>query len=196
MRKNLSKLGVGMIATVAIVGGILFAGAQNVPATSTSVSQNPSPVVVQNSDYSRYGGASYGMMSQDQNGNWSMRGDFKNLGNDSKDFGMIKSFLPAIALGFLGAGILLTAIAILLIAFWIWMLVHAIKHDIEEKPLWILVIGLMGIIGAIAYYFAVKRHYICFCGQEICDCEDCTCEKDEEGKCGNCIEGECQCDKK
>lgn len=198
MRKNLSKIGVSMIATAAIVGGILFAGAQNAPVASTTVNQDPAPVV-QNVDSTRYEGSRYGMMngmmSRDQNGNWPMRGQWNNETGNSRDFSDLKSFLPAIALGFLGAGIVLTILAILLIAFWIWMLVHAIKHDIEEKPLWILVIGLMGIIGAVVYYFAVKRHYVCYCGQEMCGCEDCTCGKNEGGKCGVCGEGECKCEK-
>lgn len=43
--------------------------------------------------------------------------------------------------------------------FWIWMLVDAVKRDFEHKPLWILIILLTGVIGAIVYLFAVKRKY-------------------------------------
>ena len=43
---------------------------------------------------------------------------------------------------------------------WIWMLVDAAKRNFpksDDKVLWILVIVLAGIIGAIIYYFMVKR---------------------------------------
>jgi hypothetical protein len=193
MKKNLSKIGVSMIATAAIVGGIFFAGAQNAPATSTQVDQGQ--VVLQKGEgLGMMGG--YGMMNRDENGNWSMKGQWGGSGDNVKDFGMLKSIFPALALGFIGAGIVLTIIALLLIAFWVWMLVHAIKHDIEYKPIWILVLGIMGILGAIIYYFAVKRQYVCYCGQEgMCDCEDCTCGKKEGEKCGVCGEEECKCKK-
>ncbi len=39
-----------------------------------------------------------------------------------------------------GAGILFMIIFILGLIFWVWMLVHAIKHRIEYKPVWILVL--------------------------------------------------------
>jgi hypothetical protein len=37
------------------------------------------------------------------------------------------------------------------------MLVDAIKKPIQHKPLWIIILLLFGIVGAIVYYFAVKR---------------------------------------
>lgn len=51
-------------------------------------------------------------------------------------------------------------IFVLLIAgvvFWIMMLVDAAKHKSESQVVWILVICLTGIIGALIYYFVVKR---------------------------------------
>lgn len=42
--------------------------------------------------------------------------------------------------------------------FWIWMIVDVVKHeDKEEKMLWVLVVILAQIIGAIIYYFVRKR---------------------------------------
>jgi len=46
------------------------------------------------------------------------------------------------------------------IALWIWMLVDCIKRDFkkeDEKIIWLLVIILVQVIGAIIYYFVVKR---------------------------------------
>lgn len=44
--------------------------------------------------------------------------------------------------------------------FWIFMLIDAVKRKYkkdDDKIIWILVVVLAGIIGAIIYYFAVKR---------------------------------------
>jgi hypothetical protein len=56
-----------------------------------------------------------------------------------------------------GLIILFIVISILCLIFWIFMLVDAIKKPIQHKPLWIIILLLFGIIGAIVYYFAVKR---------------------------------------
>lgn len=56
-------------------------------------------------------------------------------------------------------GLLIVAICIASLVFWIVMLVHAISKPIESKALWILILLLTGIIGAIVYYFAVKRDF-------------------------------------
>ena len=62
---------------------------------------------------------------------------------------------------FAGAGIGLVVVfflvGILAFIFWLLMVIDAIKRDIEHKPIWILVLLLSGILGAIIYYFAVKR---------------------------------------
>ncbi|MFH1652512.1 MAG: PLD nuclease N-terminal domain-containing protein [Pseudomonadota bacterium] len=52
------------------------------------------------------------------------------------------------------------AIFVPLIAFWIWMLVDCIKRDFKdsnEKVVWVLVLIFLQLIGAIVYYFVVKR---------------------------------------
>jgi hypothetical protein len=65
------------------------------------------------------------------------------------------------AKGLLGFGIgmfvVMTALFVLMFVFWVMMVVHAVKHPIEHKPLWILVLLLTGILGAVIYYFAVKK---------------------------------------
>ncbi len=48
-------------------------------------------------------------------------------------------------------------VGILFFILWLLMLIHAIKNPIEHKPVWVLVLLLTGILGAIVYYFAVKR---------------------------------------
>lgn len=57
----------------------------------------------------------------------------------------------------IGLVIVLFLVGILAFVFWLLMLIDAIKRDIEHKPVWILILLLTGIIGAIIYYFAVKR---------------------------------------
>ncbi len=65
--------------------------------------------------------------------------------------------------GFLGWGIgilfLIVALGILATVFWIMMIIHAIRHDVENKVMWIILMVLTGIVGAFIYYFAVKRKF-------------------------------------
>lgn len=56
--------------------------------------------------------------------------------------------------------LLFIAIIVLAIIFWIKMLIDAINRKYpneNDKTVWILVIVLVGIIGAIIYYFSVKK---------------------------------------
>lgn len=49
---------------------------------------------------------------------------------------------------------------ILGIALWIWMIIDVSKREFEkenDKMLWILVVVLAGWIGALIYYFTIKR---------------------------------------
>ncbi len=114
--------------------------------------------------------------------------DYQNMMNQYRDFdgnskmNIMKNFAPALA----GLGIFAGIIGIALLAFWIWMLVHAIKHDIDYKPVWILVLWFMNILGAIVYYFAVKRQ--CPCCEEWCYCEDGKCDCDCDNTCNSHIE--------
>lgn len=65
--------------------------------------------------------------------------------------------------GFLVAGLwFILVVLILFLAafiFWIVMLIHAIKHEIEGKAIWILILLLFYFVGALVYYFAVKRNF-------------------------------------
>jgi hypothetical protein len=63
------------------------------------------------------------------------------------------------ALGVLLLILIIIAIIVFALIFWIIMLVDSIKHkykDKDDKIIWVLVIALLGIIGAIIYYFVVK----------------------------------------
>ena len=54
----------------------------------------------------------------------------------------------------------IVAIIVLSKVFWIYMLVDSIQHkykDSNDKVVWVLVIIFTGIIGAMIYYFVVKR---------------------------------------
>ena len=60
-----------------------------------------------------------------------------------------------------GIGILLGLLFLWFIfaIFWIVMLVHIFSNPIPNKLLWILVVAFLSPIGAIVYYFAIKRTY-------------------------------------
>lgn len=64
---------------------------------------------------------------------------------------------------FAGIGLLLFFVfAILSIVgfiFWLFMLIHAASKPIEHKVAWVVIIAITGLIGAILYYFMVKRSY-------------------------------------
>ena len=62
-----------------------------------------------------------------------------------------------------GAMVVLVSFAIVGLAgfvFWLLMLIHAIKHPIANKVIWILGFVFFGLITAILYYFVVKRSYV------------------------------------
>ncbi len=55
--------------------------------------------------------------------------------------------------------LIIIAVAILAFIFWILMLIDCTKRKFNnenEKIVWIIVIALLGAIGAAIYYFAVK----------------------------------------
>lgn len=52
------------------------------------------------------------------------------------------------------------ALCIFLVIFWIWMIVDIAKRNFKEpndKLMWMLVVLIANIIGAVIYYFIVKR---------------------------------------
>lgn len=53
----------------------------------------------------------------------------------------------------------IVAIAVFALVFWIWMIIDCAKRDFKkdnDKVIWILVIVLLQVLGAIIYYFAIK----------------------------------------
>lgn len=42
-------------------------------------------------------------------------------------------------------------------AFWLWMLIDAIRREFDSKTLWIILIVFLGFLGAILYFFIVRR---------------------------------------
>lgn len=59
----------------------------------------------------------------------------------------------------IGALAIILLIGLVSFIFWIMMLIHAISRPIQSKAVWIIVLLFTGILGAIIYYFAVKRHF-------------------------------------
>ncbi len=43
--------------------------------------------------------------------------------------------------------------------FWILMIIHAASKPIENRALWIVVMVFTGAVGAVIYYFVVKREF-------------------------------------
>jgi len=88
---------------------------------------------------------------------------------------------------------IITIIALIILIFWIKMLIHVVKNrELEYQPVWILIVWLMGIVGAVIYYFiAVKesKSSCCMMDEDVnqkccgggencstCDNEICVCK--------------------
>lgn len=41
--------------------------------------------------------------------------------------------------------------------FWLWMLMDVIKRQQEDRLMWVLILIFLAILGAIIYYFVIKR---------------------------------------
>jgi len=59
----------------------------------------------------------------------------------------------------IGIIIFSSAIGIFSLVIWLVNLVHAIRNPINNKALWVIVMLVFGVFGAIVYYFAVKRPF-------------------------------------
>ncbi len=161
MKNKLNKIITGsFLAMVLTVSLVSAQTATNTPEVSSS---SAPAVSAWNGGY-----RGYGMM-----GNWHNTQDGRNY-NENASW---RDVMPAFAAGLIGLGIVFSIIAILLIAFWVWMLVHAASSDIKDKPLWLLVIWFMCIVGAIIYFFVIKRRYDA--EMKECSCEGCACEESE-----------------
>ena len=53
--------------------------------------------------------------------------------------------------------IIIFAVAIFFFLFWLRMLIHAAKSTNPNKVVWIILIVLTQVLGAVIYYFVVKR---------------------------------------
>lgn len=84
-----------------------------------------------------------------------------NIAFAQVDTDPVTTGVPAVSAG-LGIGLIILwcvmmLLSILLFVFWLLMLIDCVKRDFEQKTLWIVLIVLLGWIGATAYYFAIKR---------------------------------------
>ena len=75
---------------------------------------------------------------------------------------MPNPILPLLALGILGIilVLLIIGLVIFLFIFWILMIVDAATRKFKsdtDKVVWILIIVFLHIIGALIYYFVIKR---------------------------------------
>ena len=68
--------------------------------------------------------------------------------------------LAAMAIGFMFFMLIIIILLVLGLIFWIVMIVDCAKRNFKkdaEKIVWILVLIFLGVLGAIIYYFVVKR---------------------------------------
>ncbi|OGY57147.1 MAG: hypothetical protein A3D47_00105 [Candidatus Colwellbacteria bacterium RIFCSPHIGHO2_02_FULL_43_15] len=63
----------------------------------------------------------------------------------------------AILSGIVFIWLLVFALFVACFVFWIWMFIESIRSDYNNKPVWILVMILGNLLGAIAFYFAVYK---------------------------------------
>lgn len=70
------------------------------------------------------------------------------------------TFMPGmLGIGFLTLGVIipLVAVVVLSVVFWLLMLIDCLQRDFEDKLVWVLVLLFLTLLGAILYYFLVKR---------------------------------------
>ena len=65
--------------------------------------------------------------------------------------------LTAVALVFGAFFLIAMLIGFASLAFTLWMLIDCVQRDFKDKLLWAIVILVGGPIGALAYYFAVRK---------------------------------------
>jgi prolipoprotein diacylglyceryltransferase len=72
---------------------------------------------------------------------------------DSSPFPIFFAFF-----GFFWVLIMLLSIASMI--FWVWMLVDVVTRDFkkaDDKPIWILIVALTGVVGSLVYYFMIRK---------------------------------------
>jgi hypothetical protein len=65
---------------------------------------------------------------------------------------MVRLF-PIIA----GFGLLGMLLGLLGFAFWLWMLIDCLQRKFKDKLIWVLVLVFLGPLGALLYFFLVKK---------------------------------------
>jgi len=80
------------------------------------------------------------------------------------DYSTLDSGAAAAATGLSGVMIVVWCcvmiVSLAFTAFWIWMIVDVIKRteaELPDKTMWIVLVILLGPIGAVVYYFVKKR---------------------------------------
>jgi len=81
--------------------------------------------------------------------------DKKEINIDYKDARGLGGFIGVI----LAFAFFVVLVCLAALVFWVLMLIHAISKPIKSKAVWILILLIFGIIGAVIYYFAVKREF-------------------------------------
>lgn len=169
MKNILSKISVLVVAVAIFIGGTSLVNAQQV------IIDKPIPANTSLSEDFNWGMWGMGNMYGNRFNQDFQRFD-QNIDRLDWQKNLLENKFPAFAGAFVGLSLIFALLVISLLAFWVWMMVHAIKHDIDYKPVWILVLWFANIFGAVIYYFAVKR--CCPCCQdleEVCICENGTC---------------------
>jgi len=181
MKNTFLKIGLATFVLLVVVQFNSFAKAQDAITTT-----NPNNTQTQNEEYNvPLNEQQMNNMMNNVHGTYDNNFNQNYLGSENKN--MLEHFMGSFAGGFMGLSILALILAIALLAFWLWMLIHAIRHDIDYKPVWILVLWFLTIPGAIIYYFAVKKQCPC-CeewDEEYCDCGQhakCMCGEDCEAE--------------
>jgi hypothetical protein len=80
------------------------------------------------------------------------------------DYSTLDPGATAVATGFSGIMIVVWCCVMIIglvgLAFWIWMIVDVVKRteaELPDKTMWIILVILLGVIGALVYYFVKKR---------------------------------------
>ncbi len=72
-----------------------------------------------------------------------------------------KKLGPEAVLELLGKiAIVVVPLSLIFWGFWLWMLIDALKREFPEKTMWLIIIFLAGGLGAILYFFMIRRKLI------------------------------------
>ena len=72
----------------------------------------------------------------------------------------VLSFLGGMIFSWVMLGLIIAGISVFCFVFWVLMVIDCVKRkfkDDSEKIVWLLVIIFAGIIGALIYFFVVKK---------------------------------------